>query len=51
MPATGKTTDVNGVDVFRFQDGKCAEHWGYMEEMKMMTQLGLMPEPGAEAKK
>ncbi len=51
MPATGKTTDVMGVDIFRFQDGKCAEHWGYMEEMKMMTQLGLMPAPGEEPKK
>lgn len=51
MPATGKTMDVMGVDVIRFENGKAAEHWGYMEEMKMMTQLGLMPEPGAEAKK
>lgn len=51
MPATGKAVDVQGVDVFRFQDGKCAEHWGYMEDMKMMTQLGLMPAPGAEAPK
>jgi len=47
MPATGKAMDVMGVDVLRFADGKAAEHWGYMEEMKMMTQLGLMPEPGA----
>ena len=51
MPATGKTMDVMGVDVLRFENGKAVEHWGYMEEMKMMTQLGLMPEPGAEAKK
>lgn len=51
MPATGRTMDVMGVDVIRFENGVAAEHWGYMEEMKMMTQLGLMPEPGAEAKK
>lgn len=53
MPATGKAMDVMGVDVIRFADGKAAEHWGYMEEMKMMTQLGLMPDPAAapEAKK
>lgn len=49
MPATGKAMDIMGVDIFRFQDGKIAEHWGYMEEMKMMVQLGLMPAPGAEA--
>ena len=51
MPATGKTMDVMGVDVLRFENDKVVEHWGYMEEMKMMTQLGLMPEPGAEEKK
>lgn len=51
MPATGKPIDIMGVDVFRVQDGKVAEHWGYMEEMKMMMQMGLMPAPGAEAAK
>ena len=46
MPATNKTMDVNGVDIVRFENGKGVEHWGYWEEMKMMTQLGLMPPPG-----
>ena len=46
MPATNKSMDVNGVDVVRFENGKAVEHWGYWEEMKMMTQLGLMPPPG-----
>lgn len=51
MPATGKKMDVMGVDVLRFVNGKCAEHWGYMEEMKMMSQLGLWPPaPTAPAK-
>jgi steroid delta-isomerase-like uncharacterized protein len=43
MPATGKAIDANAIDVYRFQDGKIVEHWGYMEEMKMMEQLGMMP--------
>lgn len=51
MPATGKVMDVMGCDVIRFVDGKAAEHWGYMEEAKMMTQLGLMPPPGEPKKK
>lgn len=51
MPATGKAMDVMGVDVIRFENGVAAEHWGYMEEVKMMTQLGMMPGSGAEAKK
>lgn len=42
MPATNKAIDVHTVDVLRFENGKVAEHWGYMEEMKMMEQLGMM---------
>lgn len=53
MPATGKAIDVTGVDVIRFEGDKAVEHWGYAEEMKMMTQLGMMPAPGekTDAKK
>lgn len=51
MPATNKAMDLMGVDIVRFENGKAAEHWGYMEEAKMMTQLGLMPPPGDEKKK
>lgn len=47
MPATGKKMDVMGCDILRFENGKAVEHWGYMEEEKMMQQLGLMPAPGA----
>ena len=46
MPASNKLMDVNGVDVVGFENGKGVEHWGYWEEMKMMTQLGMMPPPG-----
>ncbi len=42
MPATNKAIDVHTVDVLRFENGKVVEHWGYMEEMKMMEQLGMM---------
>ncbi len=44
MPATNKPVDFSGVDIFKFADGKVVEHWGYFEELKMMSQLGLMPE-------
>ena len=42
MPATNKKFEINGVDIVVLKDGKAREHWGYMEEMKMMEQLGLM---------
>lgn len=46
MPATNKSIDINGVDIVRFENGKAVEHWGYWEESKMLTQLGLMPDMG-----
>ncbi|MBK7384401.1 MAG: ester cyclase [Flavobacteriales bacterium] len=50
MPATGKAMDVMGMDIVRFADGKAVEHWGYMEESKMMQQLGMMPPPDGDQK-
>lgn len=46
IPATGKKVSVDGVDIVRYKDGKAVEHWGYMDEMKMMQQLGMMPAMG-----
>ncbi|HRH67953.1 MAG: ester cyclase [Flavobacteriales bacterium] len=51
MPATNASVDVNCVDILRFENGKIVEHWGYMEEMKMMEQLGMMGGAGDQAKK
>jgi steroid delta-isomerase-like uncharacterized protein len=46
MAATGKKINVDGVDIVRFKNGKAFEHWGYMDEMKMMAQLGMSPGMG-----
>jgi len=43
-PATGKVVDVQLVDIFRFgDDGLVHEHWGVMDQLTMMQQLGLAP--------
>jgi steroid delta-isomerase-like uncharacterized protein len=43
-PATGKSVDVQLVDIFRFgDDGLGREHWGVMDQLTMMQQLGLAP--------
>ena len=43
-PATGKVVDVQLVDIFRFgDDGLVHEHWGVMDQLTMMQQLGLVP--------
>ncbi len=48
MPATGKSIDVDGYDCVRIVKGKVVEYWSLANEMKMMTQLGLMPPMGEE---
>ncbi len=44
MPATGKRVDVQLIDMFRFgDDGLVHEHWGVMDALAMMQQLGAVP--------
>jgi len=40
--ATNKKFEINGVDITRFKNGKVEEHWGFAEEGKLLTQLGLI---------
>jgi steroid delta-isomerase-like uncharacterized protein len=45
IPPTGKRIDVQLIDIIRFgDDGLAHEHWGVMDSMAMMQQLGLVPE-------
>jgi predicted ester cyclase len=49
MPPTGKSVDVQLIDIMRFdEDGLVAEHWGVVDMLGMMQQLGVVPE-GAPA--
>jgi steroid delta-isomerase-like uncharacterized protein len=50
MPATGRAIDVQAIDIMRFDgDGLVAEHWGVLDAMAMMQQLGGVPEAGPPA--
>jgi len=45
MPATGRSVDVQLIDIIRFgDDGLAHEHWGVFDALKMMQQLGAIPE-------
>jgi len=45
MPPTGKSVDVQLIDIIRFgDDGLAHEHWGVFDMMAMMQQLGAVPE-------
>jgi predicted ester cyclase len=45
MPATGKSVDVQLIDITRFDDdGLAHEHWGIFDALAMMQQLGAIPQ-------
>jgi predicted ester cyclase len=49
MPPTGKSVDFQAIDIVRFgDDGLAHEHWGVLDALAMMQQLGAVPE-GAPA--
>jgi steroid delta-isomerase-like uncharacterized protein len=45
-PATGKTIDVTGMDLVRFENGQMKESWGQFDFAGMMHQLGATLDRG-----
>jgi steroid delta-isomerase-like uncharacterized protein len=45
VPATGRSFDIEGVDIHSFRDGRLAEHWHVVDVFSMMIQLGGIPAP------
>ena len=44
IPATGKSAAVELIDITRFgDDGLAREHWGVVDQLAMMQQLGVIP--------
>jgi predicted ester cyclase len=46
IPPTGKRVSFGVFDILRIAGGKFVEHWGQMDSMLMMQQLGVIPAPG-----
>ena len=42
-PATGRTFEVDAIDILRVKDGKLCEHWGVIDTEQMLAQLRLSP--------
>jgi predicted ester cyclase len=42
---TGIKAFIDVIDVVRIEDGKIVEHWGVPDQLGMMMQLGLIPQP------
>lgn len=45
IPPTGKRATWEVFDMVRVVDGKLAEHWGLMDQLSLMQQLGVVPAP------
>ena len=44
IPATGKSATVKLIDITRFgDDGLAREHWGVVDQLALMQQLGVIP--------
>ena len=42
---TDRRVEIGQIHIFRFRDGKMAEHWSRSDDLLMMRQLGVVPEP------
>ncbi len=40
---TGRTVEVDVIDIVRFRDGKVVEHWGIADQLGLMQQLDIVP--------
>jgi steroid delta-isomerase-like uncharacterized protein len=46
VPASGKRIEVPLIDIMGFDDaGKVCDHWGVMDMLSMLQQLGVVPAP------
>jgi predicted ester cyclase len=50
MPASGKEATWSEIHIVRFDDdGKAVEHWGVVDQLGMLAQLGFAQTPGQPA--
>lgn len=44
LPPSGRAVEVQLIDIMRFEDGLVVEHWGVMDMLGMLQQLGALPD-------
>lgn len=45
IPPTGRAFEIAGVDIYRVENNRLAEHWHVVDQLTMLQQLGLLPTP------
>jgi predicted ester cyclase len=46
IPATGKQATWTEIHIGRGVNGRLTEHWGLVDQLGMLVQLGIVPAPG-----
>jgi steroid delta-isomerase-like uncharacterized protein len=41
IPPTGRSFSIQGIETLRLKDGKYTEHWGGIDDIGLMTQIGM----------
>ena len=49
VPPTGKSVSFGVIDIVRVAGGKFVEHWGQLDNMGLMQQLGAIPTPPGQS--
>jgi predicted ester cyclase len=47
---SGREAVLRGVNIFRIADGKIVERWGRLDDLGLLQQLGLSPQPATVVK-
>lgn len=47
IPPTGERIDVEGIAIYRIEDGRAAEKWLVFDALGLLRQIGAAPEPPA----
>ena len=45
IPPTGRSFTMAGIDIYRIENDRMAEHWHVVDQLTMLQQLGLVPSP------
>jgi predicted ester cyclase len=49
IPPSGRSVSMGLIDIVRISEGRVVEHWSMGDNLGMVRQLGVVPQPGESA--